>query len=189
MSCAKVYNVPDAKLIAQGHEVIAIMPPRVTIKAPKRSGLSDHEAIERIESENFQREIYFWFMQQEMEGNTQVRIQDVDITNSLLEKENFYDNKSLTPKEICEILGVDALVRSRFSMTQYSQGLAIASSILSRSWATAHQVDVFIEIYDKELEKLIWMFKHDLSGSLRSSPADVVSTLMYKASHKLPYLN
>lgn len=189
MSCAKVFNVSDAKNIAANHEVIAIIPPRVSIKAPKRSERSDREDIEKIESENFQREIYFWFLQQEMKGNIQINIQDVDFTNSLLEKEGYFDHNPLTPQEICKILGVDALVRSKFSMIQQSEGLLAVSRILTNYWATAVQVDVFLEIYDADLERLIWMFKHDLSGSIRSSPADVVSTLMYRASTKLPYLN
>jgi len=188
-SCGKVYNVPDANALAKQHQKVAILMPRVSIKAPKRSGLSDHQAIEQIESENFQREIYFWFLQQKMKNKIDVEIQDVDLTNSLLEKDYDYINNQLTPEEICTILEVDGLIRSKFSMTQYSQGLAIVSTIVSGVWASAHKVDVIMELYDKNIKGLIWMFKHDLDGSLRSSPSDVVSQLMYYASKKLPYLD
>lgn len=188
LSCNKVYTVSNAKIVAANHEIIAIIPPRVSINASQRSKPNDHKAIENSESENYQKEIYFWFLQQKMEGKMLVDIQDVDLTNTILQKHEFFSGKAISPDEICTLLGVDALVRSNFSITQNPKGLAVVSTVVSNFRASTHKVDVFLELYDKELKRLIWMFKDDLYGRLQHSSSDVVSALMRQASTKLPYL-
>ena len=186
-SCAKIFYTPDAARLAAAHKIIAIAPPKVAI-APRKNIPGD-ALIEqqKTESVNFQKEMYSWMLKRKMQGLINVEVRDVETTNVILAKAGFEYAKVLTPKEMCDILGVDGIVTSNYSLTKpMSEGAAVALGILIGMWGATNEATVSLSIHDISTDKMIWNFDHKLSSSL-STPARLVDALMRQASRKMPY--
>lgn len=186
-SCAKVYQSPDAKTLARKHKTFAILPPSVSIAARKKVDPSALIEQQKTESINFQKEIYSWMLKRKTQGKILQEIQDIETTNAILLK-NGYPATPMTPSEICEILNVDGIMTSNFSMTKpMSEGAAIAVGLLVGVWGTTNEVHASIKITDCENHKMIWNYDHKYSGGVGSSPARLVDGLMRNSSKKMPY--
>ena len=186
-SCAKIFYTPDAARLAAAQKIIAIVPPKVAI-APRKNIAGD-ALIEqqKTESVNFQKEMYSWMLKRKMQGAINVEVQDVETTNVILTKAGFEYAKVLTPKEMCDILGVDGIVTSNYSLTKpMSEGAAVALGILIGMWGATNEATVSLSVHDISTDKMIWNFDHKLSSSL-STPARLVDALMRQASRKMPY--
>ena len=189
-SCAKIYYSPEARSRAGSHKLIAIAPPKVSIAAQKKV---DPEAIkeqQRTESANFQQEMYSWLLKRKMQNKIFVEVMDVATTNAKLKKAGYFDETPMTPAEICEFLGVDGIITSNYSLTKpMSEGGAVALGLLVGFWGSTNSTTVTLEIHDKETKKLLWNYNHKVSGSLGSTPAQLVDNLMRNASKNMPYSN
>lgn len=189
-SCAKIYYSPDAKLRASSHQIIAIAPPKVSIAARKKVDAEALREQQKTESTNFQKEMYSWLLRRKMQHRILVEIQDVETTNAKLKKAGYFDDNPMSPYEICEALGVDGIITSNYSLTKpMSEGGAIALGLLVGVWGSTNNTSVTLEIHDKETKKLLWNYNHKVSGSVGSSPAQLVDNLMRHASKKMPYSN
>jgi len=186
-SCAKIFYTPDATTIAKEQRIIAIVPPKVSI-APRKN-IDGNALVEqqRTESINFQKEMYGWMLKRKMQGTISVEIQDVEITNAKLINAGFNDGKIFTPIEMCNILGVDGIMISNYSLAKpMSEGAAIAVGLLLGVWGATNEATVSLSIHDQRTNKMIWNFNHKLSSSL-GTPARLVDALMRQASRKMPY--
>lgn len=187
-SCAKVYFSPDAKSKSNKHKLIALAPPKVTIAARKKVDATAILEQQKAESANFQKEMYAWLLKRKMQNRIFVEILDVETTNAKLRKAGYFDDTPMSPAEMGEILGVDAVLTSNYSLTKpMSDGGAIALGLLVGVWGATNNTTVTLEIHDKEAKKLLWNYNHKLSGSIGSSPASLVDGLMRNASKKMPY--
>lgn len=187
-SCAKIFYSPDANSLAQNHETMAILPPTVSIAASRKVEADAIIEQQKTESINFQKEMYSWLLKRKMQGKISPEIQDVEITNAKLKKAGYPEN-IMTPGEICELLGVDGTLGSNYSLTKpMSQGAAIAVGVLFGAWGTTNEVTVSLNIKDCANKKLIWNYDHKFSGSIGSSPANLVDGLLRHASKKMPYV-
>jgi hypothetical protein len=186
-SCAKVFYTPDSRSLASTHKVIAIIPPKVSIAARKKV---DGDALieqQKTESINFQREMYSWMLKRKMQGKIFVDIQDVETTNAKLAAAGFQDTKLLTPADLSNVLNVDGILTSNYSLSKpMSEGAAIAMAVLTGWWASTNEAVVSLSIHDSGSGKMIWNYDHKLSSSL-STPARLVDELMRQASRKMPY--
>ena len=186
-SCAKIFYTPDARPLAQNQKIIAIAPPKVSI-APRRN--VDGAALieqQKTESVNFQREMYSWMLKRKMQGTIFVEIQDVETTIALLTEAGVNGGKVLTPNEMCQILGVDGILTSNYSLSKpMSEGAAIALGVIAGVWGPTNEATVSLSIHDSGTNKMIWNYDHKLSSSL-STPAKLVDALMRQASIKMPY--
>lgn len=130
-NCARIFSTPDARSLAQSQKIIAIAPPRVSIAAKKNIDGAALIEQQKTESVNFQREMYSWMLKRKMQGNITVEIQDVETTIALLKKEMVNEDKNLTPEEMCQILGVDGILTSNYSLSKpMSEGAAIAVGLI-----------------------------------------------------------
>jgi hypothetical protein len=189
-SCAKVYYSPDAKKRANSHKVIAIAPPKVAIAASKKVDAEAIKEQQRTESDNFQKEMYSWMLRRKMQNKIFVDIQDVETTNVMLKRAGHSPDNPLTPTEMCEVLGVDGLLTSNYSLTKpMSEGAAIAVGLVAGFWGTTNNTSITLEIHDKKTEKLIWNYNHEASGGVGSTPTRLVDNLMRQASRRMPYKN
>ena len=187
-SCAKIFYSPDAFTIAHAHKTIALLPPSVSIAARKKDNPEALKEQQKTESLNFHKAMYAWMQKRNMQGKIRVQILDVETTLAKLKQAGFPE-KPLTPGEICEILEVDGLISSNYSMTRpISEGAALAAGLLVGAWMPTNEVAVSVSIHDGKQKKLIWNFDHKYSGSIGSTPANLVNQLMRKASKKMPYL-
>jgi len=124
-----------------------------------------------------------------MQGKISQEIQEVVTTNAILKKAGYPENP-LTTTELCEVLGVDGIMTSNFSLSKpMSDGAAIAEAFLSDSKSTTNEVHASLSISDYKNQKLIWNYDHKASGSLGSSSSKLVDDIMREASLKMPYMN
>lgn len=187
-SCAKIFYSPDAYALAGHQKIIAIMPPTVSIAAHKKIDAESMIEQQKTESINFQKEMYSWMLKRKMQGNITQELQEVETTNALLKKAGFPGNP-LTSAEICEVLGVDGIMTSNYSLSKpMSEGAAVAVALLIGVWGSTNEVTVSLGINDCLNKKLIFNYDHKFSGSIGSSPARLVDALMRQASKKMPYM-
>jgi len=186
-SCAKIFYTPDATALAKSEKIIAIAPPKVSIAA--RKNIDGNALIEqqKTESVNFQKEMYSWMLKRKMQGTISVELQDIETTNVKLANAGFNEGKIFTPKEMCNLLGVDGIMTSNYSLTKpMSEGAAIAVGLLVGVWGPTNEATASLSIHDQNTDKMIWNYSHKLSSSL-STPARLIDALMRQASKKMPY--
>lgn len=188
-SCAKIFYSPDAKALASKQDVIAIIPPKISIAARKKVDAEAIKEQQKTESLNFQNEIYSWMLKRKMQGKINKEIQEIQTTNALLKKAGYPENP-MTTSDICEVLGVDGIMTSTFALSKpMSTGGAIAVGLLFGVGGNTNEVRTTLSISDCENKKLIWNYEHKISGGLGSSPSRIVNQLMRKSSRKMPYFN
>lgn len=188
VSCAKVYYSPDAFSIAKNHNIIAIVPPTVSIQPSKKMDGATLIEQQKSESINFQKEIYSWLLKRKSKGQITQEIQDVETTNALLKKVG-YPETPLTTAEICQALGVDGLIVSSFSLSKpMSEAGAVALGVITGTFGNTNQVTAKLSINDCSSKKLIFNYDHTFSGSVGSNYASLVDGLMRNASKKMPYM-
>ena len=186
--CAKIYYSPEAKSRTNAHEIIAIIPPKVSIAARKKVDAEAIKEQQRTESRNFQQEMYSWMLRRKMQNRIFVEIQDIETTNAKLARAD-YPNPPLSPAELSDLLEVDGVITSNFSLSKpISDGAAIAIGLLGGVWGSTNNTAVSMEIHDRETRKLLWNYNHELSGSVGSTPAQLVDNLMRHASKRMPYV-
>lgn len=186
-SCAKIFYSSDAEPLARAQKIIAIAPPKVAIAARKNIDGTALIEQQKTESINFQREMYSWMLKRKMQGKISVEIQDVETTNARLANAGFNEGNLLTPVDLCNILGVDGIMTSNYSLSKpMSEGAAIAVALLAGFWGATNEAAISLSIHDQRANKMIWNFDHKLSSSL-GSPAGLVDDLMRQASREMPY--
>jgi hypothetical protein len=186
-SCAKIFYTPDARTLASTQNIIAIIPPKVSIAARKKVDGNALIEQQKTESVNFQREMYSWMLKRKMQRTILVDIQDVETTNAKLSNAGFYNGKVMTPNDMCNILGVDGILTSNYSISKpMSEGAAIAMAVLTGFWGSTNEAVASLSIHDSRSAKMIWNYDHRLSSSL-GSPARLVDDLMREASREMPY--
>lgn len=187
-SCAKIYYTPDAESLARSHKTIAVLPPVISIAVNKKIDAESLKEQQRTESLNFQKEIYSWMLKRKMQGQITPEILDVETTNAKL-KIAGYPESPFTTNELCEILEVDGVLGSNFSLSKpMSEGAAVAIALLVGVYGSTNEVYVTLNINDCSNKKQIWNYNHKYSGSIGSSPARLVDALMRNASRKMPYM-
>lgn len=187
-SCAKVFYTPDARALASKQQIIAIIPPTISIAAARRVEAEAIKEQQNTESINFQKEIHTWMLRRKMQGKITTEIQGIETTNALLKRAGYPENPKTTA-ELCEILGVDGVMTSNFALSKpMSEVAAVAVNVLIGAWGATNEVRATLSISDCANNKLIWNFEHKLSGGLGSSPARIVDQLMRQASRRMPYI-
>lgn len=187
-SCAKIFYSPDAKVLANKQQTIAIIPPKISIAASKKIDAEAMKEQQKTESLNFQNEIYSWMLKRKMQGKITKEIQEIETTNAKLKRAGYPENP-LTTVELCEVLGVDGIMTSSFGLSKpMSDGAAVALGLLIGAWGATNEVRATLSISDCENKKLIWNYEHKLSGGVGSSPSRIVDQLMRQASRKMPYV-
>ena len=187
-SCAKVFYSPDAYMLAHKHKSIAILPPEVTITVKKKVDEKALKEQQKIESLNFQKELYAWLLKRKSKGKPFPEIVDIETTNAKLKKAG-YPEKPLSPAELCEVLGVDGILISNFDLSKpLSEKTAVVVGLLSGMYGPTNEVRVSLSIFDKSKQKQIWNYNHRISGGITTTPYRLVDALMKDASKKMPYM-
>lgn len=188
-SCAKIFYSSDAYTLAHSQKTFAIIPPTVSIAANKNIDAEAMKEQQKTESVNFQKEMYSWMLKRKMQGKISQEIQEIETTNAKIKKAD-YPDKPLTTAELCEVLGGDGIMTSNYGLSKpMSEGAAVAVALLFGAWGVTNEVHVSLSISDCNNKKLIWNYDHKFSGSMGSSPSNLVDGLMRHASKKMPYMN
>ena len=193
--CATVYIAPDFVAYKVDHRNVALLPFNVTIDPTNKSKNVTAEEIEALEieqGETFQRALYSQFLQGQQKGWYTVQFQDIDQTNALLaqaskSRANEGALKALTKSEICEILGVDAVVSGQMSLSKpMGNAAAIALRVLGSSGAT-NEGHINMALHEGDEGKLLWSYEHEVQGELLSSPNRIAKKLVHGVARTLPY--
>lgn len=174
-------NIP-LWLFEESYHIVGDLAETIALIIPAPREHSDKSLTEFLE------EIYAWMLRRKMQGKITQEILDVETTNAKL-TEAGYPGKAMTPAEICNVLGVDGIIGSNFSLSKpMSEGAAIAVAVLGGGRGATNEVNTSVTITDAANKKMIWNFDHKFSGGLGSSASDLVDDLMKQASKKMPYI-
>jgi len=185
--CATVYLSPDGQSLSNKHNIVAILPPSIVLKSTKGMSAETVKQQQDDEAKVFQQEVYSYMLQRKSKGQMVIDIQDVEETNVALKRNNL-DVSNMTTGELCELLEVDGILSSQFSLSKpMSGGAAVALLFLTGFGAATNEVTVSMSLKDCGQKSLIWKYDHKYSGGVLSSPASLVKTLMRDASKKMPY--
>jgi hypothetical protein len=185
----KVYTAPNAAAATAAHSVIAIIPPVVSIKGRKKD---DPEALRRAAEADvytFQQEMYSWMLRRKQQGKIRgVEIMDPETTNAKLAKAGYTnEDRTMTPAELANALGVDAVITSKFNTTKpMSEGAAVALGVLFGAWGNTNETTANLSLHDPE-SGMLWNYDWVAGGSFTSSEA-LVNDLMRNASRRMPYV-
>ena len=139
---------------------------------------------------DFQARIYAWLLRRQGQQRYTVEFQDVALTNSILRKANLTDEDMRThaPQELAQMLGVDAVLTTDVRTSKpMSDGAAVAVGLLVGAWGATNQANITVDIHEGSAGKLLWKYDYVASGSVFSSPENMVNALMRNASRKFPY--
>lgn len=195
--CTK--RIQNTEVYAQvaGHRVIAIIPPEVAINGVKKVHNGTIRELHRKESLNFQHRMYSWMLKGKIENRIFVDVQKVRDTNAKLAAAGYFDDQPLTPAQMCEILGVDAVLVSNYLVKKVMTD-AQAQNLGVAVWKAGidapkgmrgptSKTAVNLQIFDKQTGRMVWDYSNRLSGDIKSTPATLVDDMMRMASQNSPY--
>ncbi len=190
-----LYENPDFDRIAIDHKIIAVVPFKTQVKLrPKQMKDMTNEQLHRLEKsegESIQTAMYSWFLKRKKRGDMQrIEVQDPNTTNAILGKQGIdYNNiRDYTPMELANILGVDALISGNYETDKpMSEGASVALGLLIGFWGSTNNALVNMSVHNAADGILLWNYNKKVSGSIGSSPDDLINKLMRKASRRLAY--
>lgn len=189
-----LYENPDFDKIAKEHKIIGIIPFKATVslrpKQMKDISPEQLQKMEKAEGEGIQTAMYSWFLKREKRGELSVKVQDINTTAAKLKKagitiENY---EEYTPKELADVLEVDALIMGTFETTKpMSEGASVALALLVGFYGSTNKAVINLFIYNAFDGALLVNYNKAVAGSLGSSTDDLVNVLMRKASRRVSY--
>lgn len=189
-----LYTHPNFDNIARDHQIIAVLPFEATVslrpKDMERMSAEDIAKMEESEGKSIQSAMYSWFLKRKKRGKLLVDVQTIAETNALLNKAGItQDNLSeFTPKEIAGLLGVDAVIMGTYETNKpMSEGAATALGLVFGVWGPTNQATVNLFIYNGVDGEVLTNYLKQVSGSMGSSPDDLINVLMRKASRRIAY--
>lgn len=189
-SCGpQVYTAPNAVSASAAHGVVAIIPPVVTIYGRPKDNPDALARAADADVFTFQQELYSWMLRRKQQGRIRgVEIMDPETTNAKLTNAGFFDDEYvLTPAELANALGVDAVITSNFNTTKpMSEGVAVALGVLFNTWGNTKETTANLSLHDPEAG-MIWNYDWVAGGTFASSEA-LVNNLMRNASRRMPYV-
>ena len=193
-SCGpNIYQASNFNAIKEKHKVVAILPFDVLIESRRLPKGVTPEMIQDQQRDygyGIQGDVYGYFLKQMSKNRYTVTFQDINKTNSLINDAGFsYEELRLKSKdELCQLLGVDAVVSGSATMSKpMSDGAAIAVGLLIGAWGSTNSVNTTITIHEGEKGDLLWKYDYAASGSVGSSRQSLTNMLMKNSSKKFPY--
>ncbi|MCY4298655.1 MAG: hypothetical protein OXC61_05075 [Flavobacteriaceae bacterium] len=192
---------PDAEAYVSQTKTVAIMPISTTffINPLDYASLSDQD-IPKIEKEmayEIQKSMHSWFLKRGKRGKVRVSIQSINQTNEILKNNNIdpLTESNLSIIDLCEMLGVDALVVGNLETDKLlpdfvSVGIIALEmfNILPSSEDTplSNTATLSLQIFHSNGELVVDYFKH-VEGRLGSSQSSLINKLMRKTTRRIPY--
>lgn len=188
-SCVTVFQTSDATSIATQHQKIAIIAPDVQMSPLPHTRREVMEQIEKSEATNLQYEMYDWMLRRQMRGQLEeVSIQSIETTNQKLEEAGYHDGTYLTEKELCELLEVDAILKSNYTLNApFVNTGTIVTSILLEEDLPSKETTVMLSLYDHANEKQIWQYRNQIVETAWDNRTTFVQSFMRHASRRMPY--
>lgn len=209
LSCTTVdYRSPRFTAQAGGHQTIAVLPFEMifTGKAPAGLTAAQIQRIEEAESLAFQTSLYFRLLNRVGKGRIAIDVQQVEETNRILAGHGIgiRDSWAMTPQALADVLGVDAVVRTRVQKTRYisdltSYGIDVGIHVLDQvtdgswGWLLPHGLvkthDIFADgsLLNGDDGELLWKVAVHRATDWSRPANDVIDGLTKKLAKKFPY--
>lgn len=196
-----LYVHPEAESFVGQTKTLAIMPIHTSffINPIDFASLSDEEIpkIERKMAYEIQESMHSWFLKRQKKGKVRVSIQPIIQTNQILQENNIDPlfDLDLSITELCDLLGVDALVVGSLKtdklLPEFVSVGIIALEMFdvlpdSEDTPVNNTATLSLEIYHSTGELVVDYLKH-VEGHLGSSQSSLINRLMRKATRRIPY--
>jgi hypothetical protein len=192
----EIYVNPNFNEMAKSHKKLAILPFKTIMKLrPKQMEQMSPEQLAQMQKDEglaVQSALQTYFLKRKEQHDFVISFQDLQTTNAQLAKNNIdqADLEKYTPKELADILEVDAVITGILSTDKpMSEGASAALGILVGIYGPTNSGKCTININDGATGELLWKYEKTLSRSLGSDTNTVINTIMRKASRQLPYIN
>jgi hypothetical protein len=194
-SCGpQIYKTTDFQDVTKSHKTVAIIPASVMIQLrPNEAKKTTPEQIDKNQEATgyaLQEKMYGWFLRRSDKFQFTVKFQDVSQTNALLQdaKLSYKDIQKKSKSELAKLLGVDAVISSSLRTDKpMNEGVAVALGVVFGVWGNTNKAFTTINIHEGKKGDLLWKYDYEASGSVGSSPENLVNALMRNASKKFPY--
>jgi hypothetical protein len=195
VSCGpSIYKSSTFSDVASTHKTVAIIPADVMISLrPNEAKKITPEQLEQNQQSTgyaIQEKMYGWFLRRSDRFKYTVNFQDVSKTNALLKNANisYKDLKLKSKDELAKLLGVDAVISTSLRTDKpMNEGVAVALGLAFGVWGKTNAAYTTINIHEAKKGDLMWKYDYEASGSVGSSPENLVNALMRNASKKFPY--
>ena len=191
----EIYVNPNFNSLTKDHQKLAILPFKTIIKLrPKQMEKMSPEQFNQLQKDEgiaVQSALLSYFLKRKTQHNFKITFQDLNTTNALLAKNNIAQEniERFTPKELAEILEVDAIITGiLLSDKPMSDGASLAMGLLVGFYGSTNSGKCAISINDGYTGELLWKYDKTLSRSLGSDTNSIINAMMRKASRKLPYI-
>ena len=194
-SCGpSIYKSSNFTNVATTHKTVAIIPADVMISLrPNEAKKISPEQLEQNQQATayaIQEKMYGWFLRRSDRFKYTVDFQDVSKTNAMLKSANitYKDLKLKSKDELAKLLGVDAVISTSLRTDKpMNEGVAVALGVVFGVWGKTNAAYTTINIHEAKKGDLMWKYDYEASGSVGSSPENLVNALMRNASKKFPY--
>lgn len=195
--------------LARSHQILAILPVETitTGRVPEKLDQPVIEEIELAESKAFQISLYNQLSRRsgKSSGNIRVNFQHYSQTNAFLEEAgiDLRESWNRPPRELADLLGVDAVVRTTVQKEYYltdleSFGIAVATSIISllsdSAWpwwgyARARTSDVLVSsaVLEGEQGIAVWTTSKEQATYWNRPHNEVVDNITRALARRFPY--
>jgi len=210
-SCSRNKHLTaDYEKFANRHSVVAVLPYDIQLKGRKVASMEEEEIIKlkELEGKLFQQSLYTEVL--ERTGNrskdVKISVQSINKTNRLLKDAGIalVDIGEYGPKELGDILGVDAVISTRlikemFLSREEALVVDIATDVIidkspikvpvfNKSKMTrSSEVDIYCTIVDTDAESAIWVYNTECDLQWDTDPDDAVERINSRISRKFPY--
>jgi len=187
----QTFSSPKLKDEIQKHKTVAILPfeTAITYKRPPKNYDSSANKNEELNiAKDLQQSMYTYLLRKA--DKYSVSFQDVDRTNALLKSKGIYTKlDEITQDSICKVLGVDAVVKCRYSYEKTaSEAGAIAKTLLFGSLGSKTGSGALtMQIYNGRDGDLLWRFYKAMDDNVMSSTDALMERMMRKVSRNFPY--
>jgi len=190
--CATIYTESAFDSISSNHQIIAILPLKVTIdtkRIPKGLTLDMLASEEEKRGEYLASQLQSIMLQKYQKGKIKIRIQDNTNTIHLLTKSKIdittIDNYSI--EELAEILSVDAIGTGHAILSRpNSRGVAFFAALFGLFIIT-DDIAIDYKINDGVSGKLLWQYNHSLGTNILGSSANLEKGILKHIAKKFPY--
>jgi hypothetical protein len=189
-----IYKTTDFEDVTKSHKTVAIIPASVMIQLrPNEAKKTTPEQLEKNQESTgyaLQEKMYSWFLRRSGKYNYTVNFQDVSQTNAMLQdaKFSYKDIQKKSKAELAKLLGVDAVISASLRTDKpMNEGVAVALGVVFGVWGNTNKAFTTIDIHEGKKGNLLWKYDYEASGSVGSSPENLVNALMRNASKKFPY--
>lgn len=191
----EIYVNDNFATLAKDHKLVAILPFKAIVKLrPNQMAKMTQEQFQQLQKDEgmaVQSAIHSYLLKRKDQHDLSISFLDISTTNALLAKNNITQENidTFTPKELAEMLNVDAVISGVLSTDKpMSDGASVALGVLVGFYGATNSGKCTINIHDGKTGELMWKYEKTLSRSLGSDTNTVINTIMRKASRQLPYI-